>query len=320
MMKNSVSWSITLFIFTMIVFAYKPVANEWGYHFDQTYRIPVITLPDFVYWIMGLVALVISLIIIVGAFNSGCNEKIGKFINNQLYYPAFIIFLFVYLVGFIQGIGSMISATSPQWAVWLAFCYGIFLFVVIVVMYFKRLLELRKNQSRLKESAVNNGENFDKYNELLSIDIVLDEVRRRLDFQFGQLDGFSTKAGIVLGIAGVVFALLINIWFSLPIGTTGLELMQISLIFIIMALILSFLMIFILRWNRSPNLNRLRDYYIFKDVKETKLNIIDKCMEGIDENQRQIDRLVCILRCAHTLLLVGLLLLVIWVTAIIYGI
>ena len=35
-----------------------------------------------------------------------------------------------------------------------------------------------------------------------SIDIVLDEVRRKLDFQFGQIDGFNTKSGIVLGFAG----------------------------------------------------------------------------------------------------------------------
>ncbi len=36
--------------------------------------------------------------------------------------------------------------------------------------------------------------------ELPSIDIVLDEARRTLDFQFKQLDGLDTKSGIMLGI------------------------------------------------------------------------------------------------------------------------
>ena len=46
--------------------------------------------------------------------------------------------------------------------------------------------------------------------ELPSIDIVLDEARRKLDFQFEQLDGLNTKSGILLGVAGVIFTLLIT--------------------------------------------------------------------------------------------------------------
>ncbi len=41
--------------------------------------------------------------------------------------------------------------------------------------------------------------------ELPSIDIVLDEVRRTLDFQFELLDGLVTKSGIVLGVSGVIW-------------------------------------------------------------------------------------------------------------------
>jgi hypothetical protein len=87
---------------------------------------------------------------------------------------------------------------------------------------------------------------------------------------------------------------------------------------ILISLILDFIAIFIMKWDRPPNLNRLRDYYIVKDTEETKLNVIDKCLEAVDKNQKLIDMLFRLVKCSYILLLVGLVLLAAWIAIIIW--
>ena len=153
--------------------------------------------------------------------------------------------------------------------------------------------------------------------ELPSIDIVLDEVRRKLDFQFEQLDGLRTKSGIVLGIAGVIFTLLITNLLGQSNTINNLTLAKIALVPIFTSIVLSCVPIYIRKWNRPPKLERLRDYYIAIDAEDTKLNVIDKCLEAIDENQSLLDKLFRIIKCSYFLLLVGLVLLAIWIGIII---
>lgn len=154
--------------------------------------------------------------------------------------------------------------------------------------------------------------------ELPSIDIVLDEVRRKLDFQFEQLDGLGTKSGIVLGIAGVIFTLLVTNLLGQSNTAINLTLAKIALVPIFISIVLSFVPIYIIKWDRPPNLNRLREYYIVKDTENTKLNVIDKCLEAVDKNQKLIDNLFLVIKFSHFLLLLGLVLLAVWVGMIIW--
>lgn len=316
MPKRLVSWGVLLFTFAMILLAYKPAESGWSYSFDWTYHVPIVTMPNLGYWIVGVIAIGLSLVFIVGAFRNDWHEKIGKFVNEKAYYPGFIVFWLVYIIGFIKGVGAVISISPPSWVVYLVFFYGLALFVIIPFMYFKGLSELRKRHAA--PPVLGDAKEFDINQELPSIDIVLDEVRRRLDFQFEQLDGLSTKAGIVLGVAGVIFTLLVTSLLSLPSTTPNLYLAKIALIPIIIALVLSFIAIYILKWNRPPNLDRLRDYYIVKDAKVTKLNVIDKCLEGIDKNKKLIDKLFFLVKSSYILLLMGLVLLAVWMGIIIW--
>ena len=148
--------------------------------------------------------------------------------------------------------------------------------------------------------------------ELPSIDIVLEEARRRLDFQFDQLNGLVTKSGIVLGVSGIIFTLLVTHILGQSSIPPNLFLFTTTLILIFASLVLSFVPIYIMKWDRPPNLNRLRDYYIVKDVGTTKLNVIDKCIEAVDNNKKLIDKLFCLIKCSYILLLIGLILLAAW--------
>lgn len=147
MPKPLVSWGVLLFSFAMILLAYKPADSGWSYSFDWTYHVPIITMPNLGYWIMGAIAMGLSLFFMIGAFRNGWHEKIEKFVNGRAYYPGFVVFWSVYTIGFIKGVGAVISLPPPSWIVYLVFFYGIVLFLLIPVMYFKGLSEL-KNRKR----------------------------------------------------------------------------------------------------------------------------------------------------------------------------
>lgn len=149
--------------------------------------------------------------------------------------------------------------------------------------------------------------------KLPSIDIVLDEVRRTLDFQFEQLDGLDTKSGIVLGIAGVILALLVTSLLGQSSSVVNSSLVKVALAAIILSLILSFVTIYIRKYNRPPNLERLRSYYISLDAEETKRNIIDISMDAIQKNEELIHRRVCLVKCSYFILGIGLGLLAVWI-------
>ena len=104
--------------------------------------------------------------------------------------------------------------------------------------------------------------------ELPSIDIILDEVRRTLDFQFAQLDGLATKSGLVLGVSGVILSLLVTSF----LGESDLAsplLIKAAFAPILLSLILSFISISIGKWAKPPQLERLRSHYIDQPAKET---------------------------------------------------
>jgi len=154
--------------------------------------------------------------------------------------------------------------------------------------------------------------------ELPSIDIVLDEARRRLDFQFEQLDGLSTKSGILLGVAGVIFTLLVTNFLDKSNTIDNLILAKIALVPIFASLVMSFVPIYIIKWNRPPNLDRLRDYYIVKDPEHSKLNVIDECLKAVEKNQKLLDKLFRLIKYSYILLLIGLVLLAVWIGIIIW--
>jgi hypothetical protein len=153
--------------------------------------------------------------------------------------------------------------------------------------------------------------------ELPSIDIVLDEARRKLAFQFKQIDSLDTKSGIVLGINGVLMALLI----PSIIGQSDLPnliLVKVALIPIFVSLIIAFISIATRRWDSPPQLERLRSYYINQDANDTKLKIIDIMMDAVRKNEKPIEEKICLWRWSYSVLAFGLGLLAVWVITVIF--
>ena len=153
--------------------------------------------------------------------------------------------------------------------------------------------------------------------ELPSIDIVLDEVRRTLDFQFARLDGLVTKSGLVLGVSGVILTLLVTSF----LGESDLAsplLIKVAFAPILLSLILSFISISIGKWDKPPQLERLRSHYITQPANTTRLKIIDIVRGAIENNDKHIKTKVCLWKSSYFILGIGLGLLAIWLGIVIW--
>jgi len=155
--------------------------------------------------------------------------------------------------------------------------------------------------------------------KLPSTDVVLEEVRRKLDFQFEQLDGLDTKSGIVLGIAGVIFTLLVTTLLEKHDAVVNsLLLIKVALAPILISLILSFVTVSTRKYDRPPNLGRLRNHYISEDAEKTKRSIIDISLAAIKKNEELIKKRVCLVEWSYNILAVGLGIMVVWVCSILW--
>jgi hypothetical protein len=153
---------------------------------------------------------------------------------------------------------------------------------------------------------------------LPSIDIVLDEVRRRLDFQFELLNSHDFKASIVLGTSSVVIAVLLA---TLPLAQSQLDslsrvveykialsvLIGIPLLVLFTSIIISIIVLWIRNYNRPPRLQRLREHYIAEPQQKIQLQLIDNFMDAIDRNERIVKCQANLIRTASILLSIGLL-------------
>lgn len=154
--------------------------------------------------------------------------------------------------------------------------------------------------------------------ELPSIDVVLDEARRTIDFQFEQLDGLDTKSGIVLGIAGVILALLVTSLLEQSNTMANSLLVKVALVPIFLSLILSFISICVRKWDKPPQLERLRSHYITQPADETKLRIIDISVNAMEKNDKRIKVRVRLLKSSYFVLAIGLGLLAVWIGIVVW--
>lgn len=145
--------------------------------------------------------------------------------------------------------------------------------------------------------------------ELPSIDIVLEEARRTLDFQFEQLDGLDTKSGVILGIAGVVITLLVSALIGMPNLSDSLIvkiIMAIIGITLFISLFLSYRNLRIGKWKKPPEIETLIKDYVSKDSHTTKCNIVGTMQKAVKENEGLLNKRIYLYKCSYNILFAGL--------------
>ncbi len=146
MPRRIVAWGVLLFSFAMILLG-MPKGSGWSVGFDWAHYVPTVTMPAMVYWILGGIAGVVSLLLVISAFWGNWSNNVEDFIIENLHGSLFIIYLFTYIIGYLKGVGSLVSNFQSNWLVTSAFYIGFILFLLIPALYYKWLFE-RKKQRR----------------------------------------------------------------------------------------------------------------------------------------------------------------------------
>lgn len=109
-----------------------------------------------------------------------------------------------------------------------------------------------------------------------------------LDQQMIRTEKLDAVSGIMLGLTGLLLALILIIILRCPDQTINLLIIRVALIPTILSLLLSFICVSIRKFVQAPRLEQLRAYYIAGDVEATKRNIIEIYSAGIPQNERII--------------------------------
>ena len=292
----------TIPIYISVVLSLITFFTIWGFGGVALPIIQNILQVVFVLWILTLL-----LILFV--------PKLREKVSSSAITSAFIIYLGALVIA-LSRFKSEIAEMNLDISM---ISVGLALFAIGIV------IAQRKEQKSDAENSVENStpkvsdetKEVTMEQELPSIDIVLDEARRTLDSQFEQLGSLVTKSGVVLGVSGVILTLLINSF----LGESDLAnslLIKAAFAPIALSLILSLISISIGRWDKPPQLERLRSHYITQPANETKLKIIDIVMEAIENNDKRIKTRVRLWKSSYFILGIALILLAIWLGMVIW--
>jgi len=123
--------------------------------------------------------------------------------------------------------------------------------------------------------------------DLPSLDLVSEAAQKELDFQFEQVNSLDTKASISLASAGIMLAALIGFLTERPAVEISGFLIAGTLL-ISMSAILAVITLWVRQFERPPNLERLRAYYIVQTEEETKIEAVDAILEALSSNNNRI--------------------------------
>jgi len=138
-------FAVVLFSLAVILLALQPNNSGFGVTFDPRYVVPIIALPTPAYQLTACIAVLLSLSLVIGAFPKKSRETLDKFLESRAaYFPVSLVYWFVYTVAYLKGYAAIISAAQPAWVVYLAVCYGFFLFLAIPVLGLRQLFKLAR--------------------------------------------------------------------------------------------------------------------------------------------------------------------------------
>lgn len=148
---------------------------------------------------------------------------------------------------------------------------------------------------------------------LPSLDLVYEAVLKRLDLQFQQVHDLDMKANISLTAAGVILAVLISFLTQQPVRLV--QVVVAIVVLVSLSAVLSMTALWVRRYDRPPNVERLRDHYIVRSLEETKLRVIDVSLEAIEHNHGRIRSKIYVLISGYICLAAGVLVLAGYLTA-----
>lgn len=144
--------------------------------------------------------------------------------------------------------------------------------------------------------------NADKTN-FPSLEIVFEEARRRLESQHHSIESLNTRAGIILGLCGLILTSSIWSWQS---STPYIWLKIILLILILVASGSSLLGYMIKSYRMDPEPGRLVKEYLEKEATITKRQILANWVDSYSENTHKIAEKVKLIKASLWFLMLAI--------------
>jgi hypothetical protein len=116
----------------------------WGVSIDQTYHVPVFTIPSLIYQIMGVLTLFFALFMVISAFWESWSIKVENYILKNLYPVLFIFYISSFLISYIKGIGLLVQSSQSIWIVDLVALLGLVLIFLIIAHFYKGIAGINK--------------------------------------------------------------------------------------------------------------------------------------------------------------------------------
>jgi len=143
MPNRIVTFAVLLFSFAVILFSFKPPEGTPIASINGEFQVPVVTLTVGYYHVLGAIAIVASFFLILVSFWRERSRQVEEFVTQRWYsyYPGFVFFWFVYIITWLKGVAAILSISPPHWVVYLVFYFGLIVFLLIPVHFFKAWLE-----------------------------------------------------------------------------------------------------------------------------------------------------------------------------------
>lgn len=131
---------------------------------------------------------------------------------------------------------------------------------------------------------VQNNENKTGYR---SLEVIFEEVRRRLESQRESTDSLNTRAGLILGLSALILTSSMSFG---ELGSQSVWLKVLLLIFTFGAAGFSLLGYMIAKYRVDPEPRPLVENYLKDHEFSTKKQILDNWVDSYEENRRKILR------------------------------
>jgi hypothetical protein len=138
-----------------------------------------------------------------------------------------------------------------------------------------------------------------------TLELIYNEVRDALNMQFQSMEGLNTKASVIIGFAGVIIGISLQLY-----SQSNSYLFGSCMTLFMISIFLSFSAYKVKDYKRAPKPRELTVKYLNEDEKKVKKQLIDYFIQSFEDNKTKIEEKVKYINYSLIFLFLGLIVLI----------
>jgi hypothetical protein len=138
-----------------------------------------------------------------------------------------------------------------------------------------------------------------------TLDLIYNEVKDALNMQFQSMEGLNTKASVIIGFAGVIIGISLQLY-----SQSNSYLFGSCMTLFMISIFLSFFAYKVESYRRDPKPRKLTENYLREEGKNVKKKLIDNSIQSYENNKNRIEKKVKYINDSLIFLFVGLIVLI----------